>query len=131
MNNVNFGYDQSNSYNNPSNIQANDNYYLRKWNWGAFMFNIFWGLGNKCYMTLLCLIPIVNILMAFVCGVYGNRWLWKTGQYSTPKELYNVQTSWNTAGFACFILTIIFIIIYIIILILGVNLFDSNVHYHY
>lgn len=25
------------------------------WNWGAFMFNWIWGVGNRCYLPLLSL----------------------------------------------------------------------------
>ncbi|MGL5898500.1 MAG: ribonuclease G, partial [Lactobacillaceae bacterium] len=31
---------------------------VKGWNWGAFMYNIFWGIGNKTYLPLLCLIPV-------------------------------------------------------------------------
>ena len=40
---------------------------IKKWNWGAFMMNIMWGIGNKSYLTLLCLIPLFNIVWIFIC----------------------------------------------------------------
>lgn len=36
------------------------------------MMNIMWGIGNKSYLTLLCLIPLFNIIWIFVCGAKGN-----------------------------------------------------------
>lgn len=35
---------------------------VKGWNWGAFMYNIFWGIGNRTYLPLLCLIPFFNIV---------------------------------------------------------------------
>ena len=26
---------------------------VKGWNWGAFMFNVMWGIGNKTYLPLL------------------------------------------------------------------------------
>lgn len=36
---------------------------VRSWNWGAFMFNLFWGIGNRSYLPLLCLIQSYNKTM--------------------------------------------------------------------
>lgn len=35
---------------------------IKKWNWGAFSLNIIWGIGNKTYLPLLCLIPLFNFV---------------------------------------------------------------------
>ena len=59
-NSNNMGINQYSSSEVPSEI--------KKWNWGAFMMNIMWGIGNKSYLTLLCLIPLFNIIWIFVCG---------------------------------------------------------------
>lgn len=89
---------------------------IKKWNWGAFMFNIIWGIGNRSYLTLLCLIPIFNIVWIFVCGAKGNQWAWQKGNYASAEEFMKVQQTWNRAGLAWFILMIVMIIIYVIIL---------------
>ena len=89
-------------------------YEIKKWNWGAFMYNIMWGIGNKSYLTLLCLIPIFNIVWVFVCGAKGNQWAWENGNYSDPREFFLVQDTWNRAGFIGFIIALIFIVIYFI-----------------
>lgn len=46
---------------------------IKKWNWGAFSLNILWGIGNKTYLPLLCLIPFFNLVWIFVCGIKGNE----------------------------------------------------------
>ena len=30
---------------------------IRRWNWGAFLFNWIWGIGDQTYIALLALIP--------------------------------------------------------------------------
>ena len=89
---------------------------VKKWNWGAFMFNLYWGLGNKVYISLLCLIPIVNIIMYFMLGAKGNEWAWKNDHYRDVEEFKKAQSTWNRAGLIAFIITIIMIILSIIIL---------------
>ncbi len=47
---------------------------IKKWNWGAFFLSWIWGIGNQVWISLLGLIPIVNIVMIFVLGAKGNEW---------------------------------------------------------
>ena len=84
---------------------------IKKWNWGAFMYNIFWGIGNKCYLPLLCLVPILQIVWIFVCGAKGNEWAWKKGDYKNPEEFLLVQSTWSRAGFVAFIVVIVAILL--------------------
>lgn len=117
---MNINYNNLNNLNNLNNHNSsNDNDYsqLNKWNWGAFMFSVFWGIGNRCYLPLLCLIPGVNLVMMFICGAYGNRWAYNAGEYRSVKEFTNVQRSWNAAGKASFVISIIVLILYTIIII--------------
>ena len=87
---------------------------IKKWNWGAFMYNMIWGIGNKSYITLLCLVPILNIVWPFICGAKGNEWAWKNGNYSNTREFFLVQDTWNRAGFVAFIIALIFVVIYVL-----------------
>lgn len=80
---------------------------IKKWNWGAFMFNIFWGVGNRTYLPLLCLIPFFNIVWVFICGAKGNEWAWEKGNYTSSEEFLKVQDTWSRAGLFQFILAII------------------------
>lgn len=75
---------------------------VKGWNWGAFVFNIGWGIGNKAYLALLCLIPGLNIIWVFVCGAKGNEWAWKSGQYQDVATFKAVQETWNRAGLVMF-----------------------------
>ena len=95
---------------------------IKGWNWGAFMYNIFWGIGNKTYLPLLCLIPLFNFIWIFVCGFKGNEWAWQKGDYTDVETFKAVQATWNRAGLVQFILTIAILVLYFL---LFVVLFSS------
>ncbi|CAH1851830.1 ribonuclease G [Convivina praedatoris] len=86
---------------------------IKGWNWGAFIYNVFWGIGNKTYLPLLCLIPGFNLIWMFVCGFKGNEWAWQKGDYKDIDTFRAVQATWNRAGLAQFIIGLIGIILYI------------------
>lgn len=86
---------------------------IKGWNWGAFMFNILWRIGNKTYLPLLCLIPIFNLVWIFVCGFKGNTWAWQKGDYQDVETFLAVQKTWNRAGIVYFIISIALLFLYI------------------
>ena len=47
---------------------------IDRWNWGAFLLNWIWGIGNNTYIALLALIPGVSFIMLFVLGAKGSAW---------------------------------------------------------
>ncbi|MFT9470076.1 ribonuclease G [Leuconostoc pseudomesenteroides] len=85
---------------------------VKGWNWGAFMYNIFWGIGNKTYLPLLCLIPVFNFVWIFVCGFKGNEWAWQKGDYQDVETFKAVQATWNRAGIVQFIIAIVIMVLY-------------------
>lgn len=85
---------------------------IKGWNWGAFIYNIFWGIGNKTYLPLLCLIPIFNIFWIFVVGFKGNTWAWQKGNYKDIETFKTVQATWNRAGLVQFIVSIVILVLY-------------------
>lgn len=97
---------------------------VKKWNWGAFQFNILWGIGNKSYLPFLCLIPLFNIVWIFVCGAKGNTWAWKNGNYKDLDTFLAVQKTWNRAGLVAFIVFAVILIIPILL-----NLFVASLFY--
>ena len=97
---------------------------VKGWNWGAFLFTIIWGIGNKTYLSLLCLIPFVGFFWRFFCGAYGNEWAFKAGNYS-PSDLrkcLTIQKTWNRAGLIAFIAILSIILLYILAIILFLSL---------
>ena len=105
---------QSAAYNEPYGPAPNrvkDPYNRQRpgrFNWGAFSLTIIWGIGNHCYITLLCLVPIVGIIMSFVAGFKGNEWALQNNRYRDMEEFAQVQDTWNSAGFVVFIVQLIF-----------------------
>lgn len=90
------------------------------WNWGAFMFGWIWGVGNRCYLPLLSLVPFVGFVWLFVCGACGSKWAWQSGYFKTPEEFNKTQSTWSRAGVigclvwvALFIMYILFITLFI------------------
>lgn len=69
-----------------------------KFNWGAFLLNWIWGIGNKSYQTLWCLIPFVGFVWTFVCGFKGNEWAWRNNKYSDIEKFNKVQKNWSIAS---------------------------------
>jgi len=67
---------------------------LDRWNWGAFLLNWIWGVGNNTFIALLCLVPGVGIIMVFVLGAKGSRWAWKNGRWDSIEHFKRVQRLW-------------------------------------
>lgn len=132
------GYQQGQNQGFPPQYNAhNMNQYsavpqeIKKWNWGPFMFGIIWGIGNKAYITLIAIafyiiqfFPIIGLIgsigafvWAIICGIKGNEWAWKTGDFKDVEQFMAVQRTWNRAGFVYFIIMIAIIVFMIILVI--------------
>ncbi|QIL51262.1 ribonuclease G [Weissella coleopterorum] len=85
---------------------------VKGWNWGAFMFNWMWGIGNKSYLPLLVFIPLFNIVWIFIVGAKGNEWAWENGDYKDVATFKAVQATWNRAGLVAFVVAIIGSLLY-------------------
>jgi len=71
-----------------------------KWNWGAFLLPVWWGIGNRVYQAFACFIPIVGIFMCFYLGKHGNELAWKNKYWEDEEHFRRVQRNWAIAGFA-------------------------------
>jgi hypothetical protein len=74
-----------------------------RWNWGAFLLNWIWGIGNNTYVALLTLVPPLFLIMPFVLGAKGNRWAWRNGRWDNVAHFRRVQRNWAIAGVAAWI----------------------------
>ena len=84
------------------------------WSWGAAFLSIWWGIGNGCYLPLLGLLPVLNIFWWIVCGLKGHQWAMNSGMFKTVEEYNAAQKTWDRAGFAMFIFTIIMVVLCIL-----------------
>ena len=73
---------------------------LNKWNWGAFLLNWIWGIGNSTYIAFLMFVPFVNLVMPFVLGAKGSRWAWENSYWKDEAHFKSTQRKWSIAGFA-------------------------------
>ena len=71
----------------------------KRWNWGAFLLTWIWGLGNSTYIYLLALLPVVNIVMAFILGIKGGQWAWKNREWQGIEQFTRIQGLWTAFGF--------------------------------
>ncbi|RWK00719.1 cytochrome c oxidase assembly factor Coa1 family protein [Mesorhizobium sp.] len=79
---------------------------LDRWNWGAFLLNWIWGIGNNTFIALLALIPLVNIVMIFVLGARGSRWAWRNGTWRDAEHFRRTQRNWAIAGLIVWVVSI-------------------------
>ncbi len=71
---------------------------IKRWNWGAFLLNWIWGIGNETYIALLCFIPLVNLVMVFVLGAKGSEWAWRNKRWNDVAHFRRVQRIWAIVG---------------------------------
>ncbi|HEY8598869.1 MAG TPA: hypothetical protein VIL85_10595 [Thermomicrobiales bacterium] len=67
-------------------------------NWGAFLLNWIWGIGNNTWLALLCFVPFINIIMAFALLFKGNEWAWQNKQWDSVEHFKTTQRKWAMAG---------------------------------
>lgn len=72
---------------------------LKGWNWGAFLLNGFWCIGNRTYLIIFTLlVPVLNIIMVFVLGAKGNQWAWANRKWESIEHFQKVQKKWTKIG---------------------------------
>ena len=71
---------------------------VARWNWGAFLLNWIWGIGNNTFIALLMFVPIVNIVMPFVLGAKGSAWAWRNKRWDNVEHFKRVQRLWAIWG---------------------------------
>lgn len=71
---------------------------VKRWNWGAFWLTWIWGIFNGVYISLLGLIPIINIFMSFYLGAKGNELAWKSRYWHREIDFLKEQKKWVIAG---------------------------------
>jgi len=98
-----------------------------KFNWGAFAQTLLFSIGNKTYLGLLVLIPLVNLVWIFVMGFKGEEWALEHNEYRDEEEFRKVMDTWNRAGFVMFIIAMAIFVIYLVILflVIGVASFQN------
>lgn len=68
------------------------------WNWGAFLLNWIWAIGNRCYFGLLMFVPLFGLAVPFILGWKGNAWAWRKGEWHSVSAFRRAQRRWTQAG---------------------------------
>jgi len=79
---------------------------IDRWNWGAFLLNWIWGLGNETYIALLMFVPGVNLVMMFVLGARGSAWAWRNRSWRDVAHFRRVQRLWAIWGVVAWLASI-------------------------
>jgi Cytochrome oxidase complex assembly protein 1 len=68
---------------------------IDRWNWGAFLLNWIWGIGNNVFVALLVFVPLIGLVVPFVLGAKGNKWAWRKGRWASVEEFKRTQRAWT------------------------------------
>jgi Cytochrome oxidase complex assembly protein 1 len=71
---------------------------IDRWNWGAFLLNWIWGVGNNTFIALLTFVPFFGLIMPFVLGAKGSGWAWRNGRWDSVEHFKRVQRAWAIWG---------------------------------
>jgi hypothetical protein len=82
---------------------------IRRWNWGAFLLNWIWGIGNQTYIALLALIPGFGFIWMLVLGAKGSAWAWRNGRWDSVEHFKRVQRKWAIWGLVVWVAMLAFI----------------------
>ena len=71
---------------------------IKGWNWGAFFLNFIWAVGNKTWIGLLTIVPLVGYIVPIILGLKGNEWAWKNRRWKDIDHFKRVQKKWAIWG---------------------------------
>ena len=80
---------------------------IDRWNWGAFLLNWIWGIGNNTFIALLTFVPLLGLVMPFVLGAKGSRWAWRNGRWDSVDHFRRIQRRWAIWGAVIWIASIV------------------------
>lgn len=79
---------------------------IDRWNWGAFLLNWVWGIGNNTFIALLMFVPFVNFVMPFVLAAKGSAWAWRNKRWESVEHFQSVQRKWAKWGVLALVLSV-------------------------
>jgi hypothetical protein len=79
---------------------------IQKWNWGAFLLNWIWSIGNGAFVGLLVFVPVLGLFIPFFLGAKGSRWAWQNRRWESVATFQRVQRRWTQVGVALVVLSV-------------------------
>lgn len=67
-------------------------------NWGAFLLNWIWAIGNRTWFGLAALLPVVGWIVPFFLLIKGNEWAWRNKRWDSVEHFRRVQRRWAQWG---------------------------------
>ncbi len=95
-------WDERSGKGNLSEIPAE----IKGFNWGAAGLTFVWGAYHSVWISLLALIPIINIVMMIVLGFKGNQWAWQKNKWESVEVFTASQNKWKPWGAAIIAITV-------------------------
>lgn len=107
---------------------------LSKFNWGAFWYSYFWGLGNgafrKTVPILICdilsgipiiniVVLIINLILRIIAGINGNKWAYEGRAWYDAKDFEDTQRRYATVVAVNFAVLVVFFVMGLFIGIMG------------
>ena len=92
---------------------------IKKWHWGAFTLSLIWGLWNNVWISLLLLVPLLNLVILVMLGIKGNEWAWRKKRWESIEQFQRVQHKWSMWGIGILVFKITVIILPILIALLS------------
>ncbi|PQV64432.1 prepilin-type processing-associated H-X9-DG domain-containing protein [Abditibacterium utsteinense] len=89
---------------------------LRGFNWGALLLSWVWAIGNKSWIGLLGIVPVIGFFVRFFLGFKGNQMAWKNRQWQSVEQFRATQKTWTIAGLCLVPISGFFLLIFAAIL---------------
>lgn len=103
-----------------------------KWNWGAFVNPISFGVGNRAYLCLLALVPILNIVWIFIAGAKAESWALANSEnkYRDEEEFRKIMDTWKRGGLVQFIILAVVLVLEIVIISVTLSTAMNSLEYN-
>jgi hypothetical protein len=98
---------------------------IDRWNWGAFLLNWIWGIGNHTWIAFLMFVPFANMVMPFVLGAKGSSWAWRNHRWDSVEHFRRVQRKWALWGLASWIAFIVLVVAAVFAVMLSLKSSDA------
>jgi hypothetical protein len=80
---------------------------VKGWSWGPFLMNWIWAIGNKSWVGLLCIVPIIGFAFSIYLGFKGREMAWKNKRWQSLEHFNRVQRLWTIWGVALLCVSLI------------------------
>lgn len=71
---------------------------VKGWSWGAFLFTPFWAVGNRVWVGLLALVPVIGFIVSIYMGAKGRELAWKSKKWRDFDHFSSVQRNWSVVA---------------------------------